>query len=284
MATALSYRDVSPQRIVGSHFGPFRKEEGISTDFLVVIPTFRRREYLKQTLDSVLTQPDVTAMVIVIDDSPEHSAESIVEGYADQPVIYLANPKPSGANPGMVRDLGMSYARAHRIQGDFVHFLDDDDIVPEGLYPAVKKAFPAHPNIGVVFGLVEPFGDPSKERQFGPGAEIFRRRGAPCAGLPLDCEKLADQGPKACARAILANDTDDVWPSFAYLQLCVRNASLFRRGLWIRSGHSAWRGRRVLRPRHTALRRVVSRPTNLAVSYQRQLFDAYHRHECHCEG
>ena len=89
MATALSYRDVYPQRIVGSHSDPFRREKGISTDFVVVIPTFRRREYLKQTLDSVLTQPDVTAMVIVIDDSPEHSAESIVEGYADQPVIYL---------------------------------------------------------------------------------------------------------------------------------------------------------------------------------------------------
>jgi glycosyltransferase involved in cell wall biosynthesis len=190
MATALSYRDVYPQRIVGSHSDPFRREKGISTDFVVVIPTFRRREYLKQALDSVLTQQDVTAIVIVIDDSPEHSAESIVEGCADQPVIYLANPKPTGGNPGMVRNLGMSYAHAHRIQGDFVHFLDDDDIVPEGLYPAVKKAFLAHPNIGVVFGLVEPFGDPSKERQLAQERRFFAdaaHRALACRWITRKC-------------------------------------------------------------------------------------------------
>jgi hypothetical protein len=40
----------------------------------------------------------------------------------------------------------------------FIHFLDDDDIVPEGHYAAVKKAFSEHSEVGMIFGRIEPFG------------------------------------------------------------------------------------------------------------------------------
>ena len=58
-----------------------------------------------------------------------------------------------------MRNLGWPLA-----QGKFVHFLDDDDIVPADHYIAAKKAFVAHPNVGIVFGRVEPFGDAPEEQ------------------------------------------------------------------------------------------------------------------------
>ena len=54
--------------------------------------------------------------------------------FADS-VHYLRNPKPTGGYPSVVRHLGWPLAR-----GRFVHFLDDDDLVPEGHYAAAIAA------------------------------------------------------------------------------------------------------------------------------------------------
>jgi glycosyltransferase involved in cell wall biosynthesis len=170
-----------------------------SSDFLVIIPTFRREEYLRQALQSVVTQQDITVTVIVVDDSPEQSAESVVKEFSDRQVFYLKNSRPTGGNPSIVRNLGMSYARANQIRGDFVHFLDDDDIVPEGLYLASKKAFLAHPNIGVVFGHIEPFGDPLGERQLARERRFF----AEAARCARACYRIAGRWPVKAQQSAL---------------------------------------------------------------------------------
>jgi glycosyltransferase involved in cell wall biosynthesis len=127
---------------------------GSSIDFSVVIPAFRRPKPLAEAVASVLAQAGVSVEVIVIDDSPEASAEDAVARIGDARVRYLKNPAPSGGHPSAVRNLGWPLA-----VGAFVHFLDDDDIVPDGHYAAVKNIFSAHQDVGVVFGRIEPFGD-----------------------------------------------------------------------------------------------------------------------------
>ena len=46
--------------------------------------------------------------------------------------------------------------------GEILHFADDDALVPEGLYAAALAEFRRFPNIGLVFGGIEAFGEPSK--------------------------------------------------------------------------------------------------------------------------
>jgi GT2 family glycosyltransferase len=136
----------------------------VSIDFSVVIPTFRRPSELIEAISSVLGQHGTTIEVFVIDDSPEGSAEEAVRGLGDSRVSYLKNPNPTGGVPSVVRNIGWPMAN-----GTFVHFLDDDDIVAEGHYAAVKAAFAANPTIGLVFGRVEPFGG-------GPAAQLDHER------------------------------------------------------------------------------------------------------------
>jgi GT2 family glycosyltransferase len=136
-------------------------------DFSVVIPTFRRRGPLRQAIASALGQTDVSVEIIVVDDSPEASAQEVVERIGDARVRYLKNPAPTGGKPSVVRNLGWPVA-----EGDFVHFLDDDDIVPEGHYAEVKKIFTERPEAGVVFGRIEPFGD-APEQQLRHEREFF---------------------------------------------------------------------------------------------------------------
>ena len=136
----------------------------VSIDFSVIIPTFRRPRELIEAISSALRQHDSTVEIFVIDDSPEGSAEEAVRDLRDSRVVYLKNPNPTGGVPSVVRNIGWPMAT-----GAFVHFLDDDDIVAEGHYAAVKAAFAANPAIGLVFGRIEPFGS-------GPAAQLDRER------------------------------------------------------------------------------------------------------------
>ncbi|ARN81989.1 glycosyltransferase family 2 protein [Methylocystis bryophila] len=122
-------------------------------DFSVVIPTYRRREQLSEAIASVLRQSGVTFEVLVVDDCPDGSAGDDVRALNDPRVSYQRNPLPTGGVPSVVRNLARP-----RAKGSFIHFLDDDDIVPEGHYAAVKTAFDAHPGVGLVFGRIAPFG------------------------------------------------------------------------------------------------------------------------------
>jgi glycosyltransferase involved in cell wall biosynthesis len=126
----------------------------VSVDFSIVVPTYRRPKELAEALTSALSQTGVTIEVLVIDDSPEGSAHDVVKTFADARMAYLKNPDPTGGIPSVVRNLGWP-----RASGTFVHFLDDDDMVPEGHYAAVKAAFCEHPEVGIVFGRIEPFGN-----------------------------------------------------------------------------------------------------------------------------
>jgi glycosyltransferase involved in cell wall biosynthesis len=126
----------------------------MTVDISVVIPTFRRPLLLAEALASVVRQGGVTLEVFVVDDDPDGSARDVVAALRDPRVSYIRNPQPTGGFPSVVRNLGWP-----RASGTYVHFLDDDDIVPEGHYAAVRAAFARHPRVGLVFGRVEPFGD-----------------------------------------------------------------------------------------------------------------------------
>jgi GT2 family glycosyltransferase len=144
-------------------------------EFSTIIPTYRRPAQLLEAMTSVLAQVEATVEIIVIDDSPEGSARAVTDRLNDPRVTYLKNPKPTGGIPSVVRNLAWPHAK-----GMFVHFLDDDDIVPQGHYAAVKKVFAEHPKVGMIFGRIEPFGNcPTSQ------LEHERRYFADCARMSV---------------------------------------------------------------------------------------------------
>lgn len=153
-------------------------------DFSVVIPTCRRNRELAEAIASVRAQEGVTVEILVVDDNPGGGAQPVVERFRDVGVRYQRNPHPTGGVPGVVRNLGWPQA-----QGRFVHFLDDDDIVPAGYYAAVMAAFAGRPDIGLVFGRIEPFGS-------GPDAQLQheRRYFARAARIAALCARFGPKG------------------------------------------------------------------------------------------
>lgn len=121
------------------------------------MPTYRRPLTIVGAIQSILEQRNVQVEVLVVDDCPEGSAETVVLGIGDPRVRYMRNPHPSNGRPAIPRNVGWPLT-----SGEIIHFADDDDVVPEGLYADALAEFRRFPDIGLVFGSIEAFGEPSK--------------------------------------------------------------------------------------------------------------------------
>lgn len=119
--------------------------------------TYRRPSSIVAAIRSSLDQAGVQVELIVVDDCPDGSAEAAVLGIGDPRVRYMRNPHPSNGRPAVPRNAGWPLT-----SGEFVHFADDDDLVPAGLYADAVAVLRRYPNIGLVFGTMEAFGEPSR--------------------------------------------------------------------------------------------------------------------------
>ncbi len=104
----------------------------------VIIPTYKRSEFLCRALDSVLAQtwPDIEA--VVVDDngaqSPDRAAtQKTLDAYREDPrVVRVLNEKNLGG--ALARNAGIAAAT-----GEYITFLDDDDIfLPEKVRTQVE--------------------------------------------------------------------------------------------------------------------------------------------------
>ena len=144
-------------------------------DVTVITPTFRRENLLVETIDSVMKQEGVRVEMIVLDDSPEGSAEQAVRGLGHSRIRYVKQATPSGGRPAIVRNQGAQLAT-----GRFLYFLDDDDHVMPGALAGLVAALDSRKHLGVAFGHVVPFGDnpdalQEKSAYFQRAAAVARR-------------------------------------------------------------------------------------------------------------
>lgn len=92
----------------------------------IITPTYKRSDYLKNAIDSVLNQTYKNIEIIVVDDNGNESpyretTAKLMEAYKDdERVRYLPLEKNVGA--AMARNAGIEVA-----EGEFITFLDDDD-------------------------------------------------------------------------------------------------------------------------------------------------------------
>lgn len=109
----------------------------------VVIPVRNGKDYIQEALDSVLQQSFTDLELLLINDG---STDDDYDRYALQDprirVIHL-----TGNGVSRARNVGMVQSR-----GEFIAFLDADDVWFPGKLEAQVRYFDAHPDVGVVFG------------------------------------------------------------------------------------------------------------------------------------
>lgn len=111
--------------------------------FSVVIPIFNS-EYLKECLDSVISQTFKDFEIICINDGSTDDSETILKEYANKDnriKIYYQEHKGQGA----ARNYGMELA-----EGEYISFLDSDDEISENTLSSVYDFFKRHEEIDVI--------------------------------------------------------------------------------------------------------------------------------------
>ncbi len=103
----------------------------MSVTVSVIVPTHNRPHFLGRTIDSLLGQTYPFTEIVVVDDNEpdsearKHTEEVMANYIQHEKVLYVQNPHALGGGPA--RNAGI--AACH---GDYVTFLDDDDIyLPE---------------------------------------------------------------------------------------------------------------------------------------------------------
>ena len=109
----------------------------------VVIPVRNGKDFIHEAIDSVLRQGFVDLEVIVVDDGSSDYDYKQLE--AIDPRVNVL--RLEGCGVSRARNTGMRVA-----QGEFIAFLDADDVWFPGKLEAQIRYFDQHQDVGVVFG------------------------------------------------------------------------------------------------------------------------------------
>lgn len=99
----------------------------------VIVPVYNGEGYIRSCLDSVLHKQNIgnALEVICIDDGSTDKTSDILDEYrkADQRLHVVRFEEKQQAGAGAARNIGLKLAR-----GEFIHFIDSDDQVPDNIY------------------------------------------------------------------------------------------------------------------------------------------------------
>lgn len=113
-----------------------------------IIPVYNRPNLLREAIDSVLAQTHRPIEIIVVDDGSTDETGEVAEKYAtEHPDIVRVLHVPNGG-PGLAREAGRREAR-----GEFLQYLDSDDLLLERKFEWQVKALRESPEAGVTYGI-----------------------------------------------------------------------------------------------------------------------------------
>ncbi|MFJ8018065.1 CDP-glycerol glycerophosphotransferase family protein [Streptomyces sp. NPDC096339] len=106
--------------------------------FSVIVPAYKVQAYLQESLDSVLTQSYPDLELIAVDDASPDACGSIIDEYAARDPRVTAVHLPHNVGLGPARNAGLA-----RATGDYLVFLDGDDVLVPGSLQAITDRLKA---------------------------------------------------------------------------------------------------------------------------------------------
>lgn len=109
----------------------------------VIIPVFNNADTLPDALTSILEQSGAIIEIIVVDDGSTDESAAVLRAF-DPGIVCVSQ---SNQGPSAARNRGLQLA-----QGEFVSFLDADDLWPSGRVQEHMQVFARSPEIQMVIG------------------------------------------------------------------------------------------------------------------------------------
>ena len=108
-----------------------------------IVPAYNCAHFLPEALDSILAQQYPNLEIIVVDDGSTDGSADIAEAYGS-PVKVI---RQKNQGPAAARNRGVRESR-----GEYIAFLDGDDVWLPGKLLAQMECFASHKEVGIVYG------------------------------------------------------------------------------------------------------------------------------------
>ena len=119
----------------------------------IIVPCYNAGSFLRETLDSTLRQTVAAAEVILVDDGSTDDSAAIAESYGP-PVRVI---RQANQGESVARNAGLAAAR-----GEYIVFLDADDVLAPGLLEAQLHSLEGVKNGVACTGFAAFFDSPAK--------------------------------------------------------------------------------------------------------------------------
>ena len=167
----------------------------------IVTPTYNQADFLRDTLESVLTQDYPRIEYQVLDDGSTDETPQILAEYSDRIAVERHT------NRGQTPTINKGWERA---QGDILTWLNSDDTLLPGAVTTAVSYLQEHPEVGIVFG------DTLFTRADGEATERSKSRtGFDYREFVLQCENPIAQ-PSAFIRSAVIKDIGLLDPIYYY--------------------------------------------------------------------
>ncbi|MGL6140662.1 MAG: glycosyltransferase family 2 protein, partial [Planktothrix sp.] len=107
----------------------------------IIIPAYNCDRYIGQAVESILNQTYPADEIIIIDDGSQDNTREVLQPYSD----YIRYVYQENQGVSVARNHGLNLAR-----GEFIVFLDADDIFLPDKLAAQIAIFQAQPHLGLV--------------------------------------------------------------------------------------------------------------------------------------
>lgn len=94
----------------------------------VIIPIYNTEKYLKECIESVITQTQKEIEIILVDDCSTDQSRKIIEEYTKKYSFVKAIYQEVNLKQGTARNVGVKAAL-----GEYIYFLDSDDYISNTL-------------------------------------------------------------------------------------------------------------------------------------------------------
>src|SRR6266853_613759 len=115
-----------------------------------IIPVHNRAVLLTEAVGSVLAQPYPHIEVIIVDDGSTDDTVTVVDDLARKNAARVSVIHQANTGPGLAREAGRLRAR-----GEFIQYLDSDDLLLPRKFDLQVTGLKAHPECEVSYGKTQ---------------------------------------------------------------------------------------------------------------------------------